>query len=185
MIVWLDFETLGLAPDSAVIEIAAQVTNERGEYVGMPFHTVLRTTLDQWDDVDQAVLAMHQASGLYEESLASDRAESGGWHLLVQHLDAVLGPPPEKQSDCPVLGGSGVHFERAIMAERHTFGAPGRLHYRNLDVSTLRSVVIASDAYDRWPKQPSHRALHDVMDAIAEYKHYLVTLSLMPPEKRS
>ncbi|MGO4779684.1 exonuclease domain-containing protein, partial [Lysobacter sp. 2RAB21] len=47
-------------------------------------------------------------------------------------------------------------------------------HYRNLDVSTLKELARrwAPDVLAGFSKESKHTALSDVMDSIAELKHY-------------
>jgi oligoribonuclease len=51
----------------------------------------------------------------------------------------------------------------------------GYLHYRNIDVSTVKELVRRwyPDRYARLPKkQEAHRALDDIRESLAELKWY-------------
>ena len=81
------------------------------------------------------------------------------------------------------LGGNTIGTDRAFLArdmpnlERH-------LHYRNIDVSSIKELG------RRWyprvyfnapPKHGGHRALGDIQDSIAELKYYREAVFVPPP----
>jgi len=51
-------------------------------------------------------------------------------------------------------------------------------HYRNLDVSSLKELAVrwAPEALDGFTKTGNHLAMDDVIDSIAELKHYRKTM---------
>jgi oligoribonuclease len=72
------------------------------------------------------------------------------------------------------LAGNSIHQDRRFVA-RYLPEVEDWLHYRNVDVSTIKELT------QRWypkqysarpPKKGSHRAMDDLMESIEELKYY-------------
>lgn len=175
---WLDLETTGLDLDEAlVLEVAVVVTTPDLDrvldtlhaVVGWPRHDVERAMA--YEDDPEAVHAMHTRNGLLADVArvhnADDRVHSYEHRVLDAMRDIAEAHPGA------LLAGSGVaRFDRPLLAlQAPTVLAP--LHYRELDVSTLRTYVqLYHPDVPRYHKSDGHRAVSDVHDAIAELRHY-------------
>ena len=142
--------------------------------------TALSPRRDALDDLTAApsvVQAMHDTSGLalmLRLRLASDTTPDYGpmtraavqW--LRQHVQA--GQPP--------MCGNSVHFDRAWV-QRHMPELAAWFHRRNIDVSSLRELW-AAWGLPPFTKPPvAHRALSDVLDCVAELRHYQAAMRRM------
>ena len=152
-----------------IVEIATIVTDDDLRVVAEGPDLVVHATEDQLAAMDEYVREMHTRSGLLDEMQASSLslADAGAQTLafLRQHI-------PEPRS-VPLCGNS-IGTDRRFLAtqlpeiEEH-------LHYRSVDVSTLKELA------RRWrpevlqaapPKKGAHRALGDIRESIAELAHY-------------
>lgn len=167
-LVWIDLETTGLDPESRVIlEIACLVTdrdlNEIGDGVDLTVHQQGRAIgqLDPW------CAKQHAASGLLEASRASKTslAEAEAETLAYVRRHCLSGKAP--------LAGNSVCFDRRFLI-RHMPRLEAYLHYRNVDVSSLKELVHRwrPAVIERVAKTSRHRALDDIRESIAELRVY-------------
>jgi oligoribonuclease len=109
--------------------------------------------------------------------------------LLASTIDALVGPMAAKIKDRPILAGNTIHADWWF-AQRYLPQFLSRLHYRMLDVSSLKilwlaaklgpefekeNIALMQDYLPGWtlPKQARrHDALYDVMCSIAELNFY-------------
>lgn len=187
MIVWVDLETSGLEDHDRILEVACVVTDD-ALVEQARFHAV--TSEAQNVDVskmDEEVVRMHLASGLWQESLlkryeAEDTSlgTHGPWShgqvevLLARFLNETLGPGFD-YTRRPCVAGSSVWFDVAFLRRC----MPAILSYVDwhlYDVSTLNEV-----ARRAWPElykvRPEsrwlHRAVPDIEDSLALARYYV------------
>lgn len=109
--------------------------------------------------------------------------------MLTARLDSILGPAPEKIKDRPVLAGNTIHADW-WMAEKFLPRFVDRLHYRHLDISSLKvlwldsklgpefdkgNTALIQENLDGWTLPAGtrqHDALYDVMCSVAELNYY-------------
>ncbi len=167
-LVWIDLETTGLDPDSRVIlEIACLVTDkdlsELGEGVDLVVHQQGRAIgqLDPW------CVRQHGASGLLEASRAAKTslAQAEAEALAYVRRYCLSGKAP--------LSGNSVCFDRRFLI-RHMPKLEAYLHYRNVDVSSIKELVRRWHPMvaDKVAKTSRHRALDDIRESIAELRVY-------------
>ncbi|MFH1609785.1 MAG: oligoribonuclease [Candidatus Bipolaricaulota bacterium] len=174
-IVWIDLETTGLDPETSVIlEMAVVITdkhlNELAERSFVLHHPEAALTgMDEWAQ------GQHQASGLLEEvrrsTITPAQAEAEALALVAARC------PPRA---CP-LAGSSVCFDRRFLA-RHMPRLNAHLHYRQVDVSSIKEIV------KRWYPEKAlsngasakHRALPDIIESIEELRYYRSTVFQAP-----
>ncbi len=167
LLLWLDMEMTGLDPESCVpIEVALIVTD--GNLMEKEtFHAVIHQDSAALASMSEFVRDMHTHNGLLTRVAASkttlEETDATLAALVARHLPEGGG----------VLAGNSIHQDRRFivryfpMLEKH-------LHYRMVDVSTLKEVV------RRWygeeflfPKAESdHTALSDTRQSIAELAYY-------------
>ncbi|HET7737206.1 MAG TPA: oligoribonuclease [Tepidiformaceae bacterium] len=166
-LVWVDIEATGLEVDErALIEIAVLISdgdlNEVAEGPNLVVHQeeAVLEAMDEWNT------RQHGGSGLTAAVRASTvdlvEAEEIVLGFLQAHCEAGKSP----------LAGNSVHFDRAML-KRHMPRVEAHLHYRNVDVSTVKELV------RRWyPEMPlpvkgeTHRAMDDIRASLAELRYY-------------
>jgi oligoribonuclease len=169
-LVWIDLEMTGLDPATdTIVEIAVIVSDGQLERVEEGPDIVIHVPDDVLDGMEDVVVAMHADSGLTDAIRASgvslDEAERAA-------LDFIKRFVPEPRS--APLAGNSVHADRAFL-RRHMPALEAHLHYRNVDVSTLKELVRRwyPAVFDAAPaKAGNHRALGDIRESIDELRWY-------------
>ena len=167
-LVWMDLEMTGLDPErDTILEIATLVTTDALDLVAEgPVFAIAQSqatldTMDQWNREH------HAASGLTARVLASPIAMADA---EAQTLAFVKQYCPERVS--PLCGNS-IWQDRRFLA-RYMRQLEGYLHYRNIDVSSVKELV--RRWYPNGPqppeKQHAHLALDDIRESIAELRFY-------------
>lgn len=168
-LVWIDCEMTGLdLACDALVEIACVVTDADLQPLDDGVSLVIRPPDAAMEGMSAFVTAMHTASGLLPligQGVELDQAEAAVLEYVRSHI-----PVPRRAP----LAGSSVYVDRGFLA-RDMPALDGYLHYRLVDVSSVKELV------RRWypqvaaalpGKTGNHRALGDVLDSIAELRHY-------------
>ncbi|MEI8000135.1 MAG: oligoribonuclease [Actinomycetes bacterium] len=169
-LVWIDLEMTGLeVTRHVIVEIAALVTDAALTPLDDGIDLVVHATPEQLAEMDGHVTRMHTRSELLPEIAASTLtlAEAGA-----RTLDYIRGHVPRPRT-APVCGNS-IGVDRRFL-DAYLPELDGYLHYRSLDVSTLKELCRrwAPEAYAARPrKAEAHRALADIRESIAELAHY-------------
>jgi oligoribonuclease len=164
--VWIDLEMTGLNPDvDKILEIAVAVTGPDLRILG-EVSRVIHQPEGALERMSKVVQQMHSKNRLIQEVLASTttlrEAERVAMALVVEHCQ-----PGEA-----FLCGNGVHHDWRFLA-RHMPRLEQYLHYRQVDVSTIKVLVQAWARDVTYDKEISiHRALPDVHASIAELRFY-------------
>ncbi len=167
-LVWVDLEMTGLDPDRCVIlEIATVVTSSDLSWAvegpSLTIHEPESVLLGMADVVKE----MHRRSGLWDRVLESTttlaEAEAQTLAFVRAHVDKGASP----------LCGNSVWKDKTFL-EKYMPELVGHMHYRLVDVSTLKELV------RRWypagfhapKKREVHRALDDIRESIEELRWY-------------
>jgi oligoribonuclease len=167
-LVWIDLEMTGLSPEKdRIIEIATIITDSNLEVIAegpvlainQPEH--LLAGMDEWNT------RTHNATGLVDrvrESTVDDRQAERETLRFIQNY------VPKKKS--PLCGNS-ICQDRRFLA-RYMRELENYLHYRNLDVSTVKELAKRwhPDLVNGFEKQGTHRALDDIRESIEELRYY-------------
>lgn len=186
MTVWIgiDTETTGLdekRDGAQILEVAIMAIDaarleviERATYV-LRFENY--STCDPWAETQ------HTASGLLDECRGSDAV--CGWRVedeLVKFIARHTSTPEDKR---PIFG-STVGFDRRWL-DAHMPRVSRALHYRSVDVSTVKEIVRAwcPDAVNTWeaafPKdEAKHRAAEDLTCSLEELRFYQSSMYFGP-----
>jgi oligoribonuclease len=173
-LVWLDLEMTGLDPDrDVIVEIAVIVTDGALEAVHEGPDLVLGAPASALERMSEYVRTMHERSGLLEEIRASRLTPADAEQAVLEFVKRHV-PDPRTAP----LAGNSVHADRAFL-RRYMPALDAHLHYRNVDVSTLKELA------RRWCPQAlasapekggAHRALADIRESIGELEHYRRTM---------
>ena len=168
LLVWLDMEMTGLDPESCVpIELAAIVTTTDLDEIET-YHAVVHQPESALSSMNEFVRNMHTQNGLLDKVARSStslaEADAAVAALVARHC------PDEGEA---LLAGNSIHQDRRFIV-RYFPALEKRLHYRMVDVSTLKELV------RRWygdaaafPKPESdHTALADARQSIEELRFY-------------
>jgi oligoribonuclease len=164
---WLDLEMTGLDVQRDVILQAALIVTDRelqplDEYccdIWQPDEALAR--------MSPFVRDMHERNGLIERVRASRVDLREAERQLLSRLTSLCDYPA-------VLCGSSIWVDRTFV-DRYMPGLSGYLHYRMVDVSSLRILVNqwhGSEAGFVKSAQGEHDALVDIRNSIAELRHY-------------
>lgn len=166
-LIWLDLEMSGLDPESCqILEIATVVTRADLEVVAEGPDLVIHHGDDVLDAMDDWNTTHHRDSGLTQAvrsaSLSTDEAEQQTIEFLSGHCEPGKSP----------LCGNSIGRDRRFLL-RHMPRLAEFLHYRNIDVSSIKEVVRRwYPALGEFEKQGSHRALGDIRESIGELRYY-------------
>jgi oligoribonuclease len=165
---WVDLEMTGLDPSTAVIvEIASVVTDERLNIVATGPELVIRASEEELARMPPIVVEMHTRSGLLtrirESDVTLERAERETAEFLRDQCAEKVTP----------LCGNSVWKDKQFL-EKYMPSVVDYLHYRIVDVSTIKELVRRwyPPSFHAPKKNESHRALDDILESIAELKHY-------------
>lgn len=166
-LVWIDLEMSGLSPDDhRILEIATIITDGDLNVVAEGPDLVIHEEEAVLAAMDAWCTEQHGKSGLSAAVRASTidlkAAEEQTLAFLKRHCEAGRSP----------LCGSTIGHDRRFII-KHMPALAAFLHYRSVDVSTVKELV------RRWypgvvapPKGESHRALDDIRESIAELRFY-------------
>jgi len=174
--VWIDLEMTGLDPERcAIIEMGLIITGPDLTPIAQ-----LERVIWQPDDVlariEPFVRTMHTRNGLLEKVRLSTHGqgdvEREALALVAAHCGFREG----------ILAGNSIHQDRRFLA-RHMPQLEGFLHYRQVDVSSLK--VLAKAWYGpevEFKKEgKNHTALEDIQASLDELRHYREKLLRLPP----
>jgi len=167
-LVWIDCEMTGLDPEvERLIEIAVVVTGPHltprieGPVIVIHQSDAVLDAMDAWNK------GTHGRSGLTTKVKASTVTEAQAEAELIAFISQYV--PKGKSPMCGNTIGQDRRFLVKYMPKLEDF-----LHYRNLDVSTLKELAKRwrPEAYSSFKKKQLHTALADVHESIDELEHY-------------
>jgi oligoribonuclease len=166
-LVWIDLEMSGLDPDQDVIlEIATIVTDGDLDLVAEGPNLVVHQPDSALEAMNEWNTRHHGESGLTERVRNSEIETREAERRTVEFLEAHVA------SDTAPLCGNSVYQDRRFLY-RYMSDLEEFLHYRNVDVSSIKELV--ERWYDRVEapeKETRHRALDDIRESIQELRFY-------------
>ena len=176
-LVWLDCEMSGLDPEKErLLEIAVVVTGPQlTPRIEGPV-LVIHQSDDVLNGMDAWNRGTHGRSGLIDKVRASSLTEAQAETELLAFLKRYV--PKGKALMCGNSIGQDRRFLVRYMPRLEAF-----VHYRNLDVSTLKELARRwkPEAYASFKKAQKHTALADVHESIDELAHYRTHFFAEPP----
>ena len=167
-LVWIDLEMTGLDPEiDRILEIATLVTDADLNIVAEGPLRYVRQSEEVLAGMDEWNTTHHTASGLVDlvrsEGISEREAERQTLDFLKEHVAA----------GCSPLCGNSIGQDRRFLV-RYMPELESFLHYRNVDVSTVKELAKRwrPDVTASMQKQSTHRALDDIKESIEELRHY-------------
>jgi oligoribonuclease len=137
-LVWFDTEYSGLELEGAhLLQVAALIT-DRSLHRVLPAERDVRlairlpaeATVSPWVEENLPELVAVCRSSLSVELPEADK-------LLAEYIDTAVGPPAEQENRRPILAGNTIHADWWL-AGKYLPRFISRLHYRHLDVTSLK-----------------------------------------------
>ncbi|WP_026195364.1 oligoribonuclease [Mariprofundus ferrooxydans] len=166
-LVWMDLEMTGLEPDhDTIIEIATIITDGELNILAEGPNIVIHQPDEALDAMDEWNTTHHGESGLTARVRASRTSMAAAEQKT---LDFIRKYVPEGSS--PLCGNS-IHQDRRFLV-RYMPKLESYVHYRNIDVSTIKELAKRWYPDDKAPiKQAEHQALSDIRESINELIWY-------------
>ena len=167
-LIWIDLEMTGLNPDrDRIIEIATIVTDlelnilQQGPVLAIHQDDSVLSQMDEWNT------QTHGETGLTDRVRASEVSEQQAEEQTLAFIKRFV-----KKGMSPLCGNTICQDRRFLF--RYMPQLEAYLHYRNLDVSTVKELA------DYWfpglssefSKRNTHEALSDIIESIEELKFY-------------
>ena len=167
-LVWIDCEMTGLDPEKErLLEIAVIVTGPNlSPRIEGPV-CVIHQSDDLLNKMDAWNKGTHGKSGLIDKVKASTTSEHDAEEAILAFIKKYV-----SKNSSPLCGNTISHDRRFLVKFMPTLEA--YLHYRNLDVSTLKELSKRwkPEVFNSFKKQQKHTALADVHESIEELAHY-------------
>jgi oligoribonuclease len=167
-LVWIDCEMTGLDPEKErLLEIAVVVTGPNlsprveGPVCVIHQSDELLNKMDAWNK------GTHGRSALIDKVKASKLTEQDAEEQILAFIKKYV-----SKSSSPLCGNTISQDRRFLVKFMPKLEA--YLHYRNLDVSTLKELSKRwkPEVFNSFKKQQKHTALADVHESIEELAHY-------------
>lgn len=167
-LVWIDMEMTGLNPEQdGILEIATIITdgdlNILAEGPNLIVHQSdgLLARMDDWNR------KQHRRSGLTAKVRRSRITVKKAEKLTLDFIKHYSIP-----QESPLCGNT-VHHDRRFLI-KYMPKLDAYLHYRNIDVSTVKSLVRRWYPSGKKPpaKKEAHRALDDIRESVEELRFY-------------
>jgi oligoribonuclease len=177
-IVWADCEMTGLDIEKdEICEIAVIVTDDQLKQVDEGIQIVIKPSSSALANMGDFVRQMHTESGLLSELESGVSLESAQEQVLAYLAKYITEPKTAP------LAGNSIGTDRMFII-RQMPKLDAFLHYRNIDVSSLKELVRRwyPRVYFQLPKKNgSHRALADIRESIQELAYYRLSVLVTEP----
>lgn len=169
LFVWIDLEMTGLdSSKDVILEIATMITDSNLNIIAQGPLCVIHQSEKHIVAMNEWCQKHHAQSGLVEAVRQStttlEHATAKTLQFIRTHCEPQTG----------ILSGNSVWQDRIFLA-KYMPEIVEYLHYRIIDVSSVKNLVhrwYAHDKYSSFKKSDSHRAYDDIQESIAELKHY-------------
>jgi len=164
--VWLDLEMTGLNIEKDVIlEIAIVITDHLCNIIYEGSSFVVHQSEAILQSMDDWCKKTHTESGLVADVQKSENTISFVQEELIKLINQFA---PKKSG---ILAGNSVWQDRIFLA-KYMPKVVDLLHYRILDVSSVKELVLAWYNIVPFKKDDSHRALTDIYESMKELEYY-------------
>ncbi len=168
-LVWIDLEMSGLQPDrDKIIEIATIITDDQLNVLEQGPALVIHQPDEVLENMNDWCKEHHAKSGLTKEVKKSDitleQAEERTLNFISQYC----------KKNKNVLAGNTIWQDRNFLYH-YMPRIVDFMHYRLLDVSSIKEVVMhwySQESEYKKNEESAHRALDDIKESIEELKYY-------------
>lgn len=168
-LVWIDLEMTGLEVEhDRILEIATIITDNDCNIVATGPSLVIHQPDELLNTMNPWCIEHHGASGLTKASRESTITQKEAQEQTLAFIKEYCKPK------VGILCGNSVWQDR-IFLQRYMPAITDYLHYRIIDVSSLKEVVTrwcTTKSRPAGPKKEAHRALEDIKESIAELTYY-------------
>ncbi len=165
--IWIDLEMTGLDPEKGgILEIASLITDSELHILAEGPNIAVHQPRAVMDAMEEWSRSHHRQSGLLERAMASSHDNQAAEQETLNFLSAY-----SKPNASPLCGNSVWQDRRFLI--RHMPELERFLHYRNIDVSTVKELV--RRWYPEFPafeKSKAHLALSDIRESLKELAYY-------------
>ena len=170
MLAWMDLEMTGLdATKNVIVEIATLITDDELNIIAEGPDLVIHATEEELALMDEVVVEMHARSGLTNEIRASvitlEEAGAATLAFIQTHI-----PEPRTVPLCGNSIGMDRRFLTAYLPEIEEY-----LHYRSIDVSTIKELArrwYPEDLKEYTKSASAHRAMDDIKESLEEMRYW-------------
>lgn len=168
-LVWIDMEMSGLDVErERVLEVAVVITDVGLRIIAEGPNLVLHQPASVLEAMDDWNRQHHGASGLVQRVQQSTHTEASADQQLLRFVQEHCAPRTAP------LAGNSVHQDWLFL-KRFMPALEDYLHYRHVDVSTVKELVRywCPTVFAAKPhKKSAHRALDDIYESIDELRYY-------------
>jgi oligoribonuclease len=141
------------------------------------YEAIIHHNNEQLDRMGEWCTKHHGQSGLTQQCLDSTTTAEEAAEGLLQYIKTYV---PERRTG--LLAGNSVHADKSFLVEQPYKVVTDHLHYRILDVSSIKEAArrwAPKDVLKRIPrKQMLHEARADILESIEEARFYRETFFL-------
>ncbi|KAF2655845.1 oligoribonuclease-like protein [Lophiostoma macrostomum CBS 122681] len=173
LLVWIDCEMTGLntALDT-IMSIACFITDANLNLLDEEgFEAVIHHTEEQLDAMGEWCQKHHGKSGLTQSCIDSTTTPDDAAENLLAYIKQYV---PKARTG--LLAGNSVHADKSFLVEEPYKPIVDHLHYRILDVSTIKEAAKRWAPVDVLRKAPKKKMLHearaDILESIEEARFY-------------
>jgi oligoribonuclease len=153
-----------------IIEIACCITDGNLDHKIRGPNLVIHQSDDLLNSMDAWCIEHHGESGLTDlvrkSTLTTEQAELQVMDFVRLHIpDAKVG----------ILSGNSIHVDRQFLCKEMP-SLIDHLHYRIVDVSTVKELAKRWAPELFFKKKETHRALEDIEESIEELRYYKGTI---------
>jgi len=166
--IWIDLEMTGLDLSKCVIvEIATVITDKSLNIIAEGPDIVIKRSKADMAKMEEWPKKMHEKSGLLSSIETSNIKLKEAEKITLDFISKYV----EKNSS-PLCGNT-IYQDRMFL-KKEMQKLEEFLHYRNLDVSTLKELYKSwkGDIGNLPVKKSNHRAMTDILESIDEMKWY-------------
>jgi len=165
-LVWIDLEMSGLEDNHVILEIASLVTNKNLEELAEGPAIAIYRNAAELNNINEWSKEQHTKSGLlkrvHNSKINTHSAEQVTLNFIKEWVD---------EGKSPICGNSIATDRRFIRREMPILD--NFLHYRMIDVSTIKELVSRWYPDETLPvKRGIHLAMSDIRESIEELRSY-------------
>jgi oligoribonuclease len=166
-LVWMDLEMTGLEPATdKILEIATVVTDSDLNIIEHGPELVIHQPDSVLSNMNDWCKEHHGNSGLTEKVKVAGVTEPEAEFVTLSFVKEYV-----EEFQAPLCGNS-IHQDRNFLV-RHMPDLNAYLHYRNIDVSSLKELSFRwYPDMQKFVKANKHTAMEDILESIEELKYY-------------